>query len=203
MHCICKINLQICFWCWNFFGIFFWNFFFFWNFWRIFWNFFLQNFFFENLKKKKKFLKDMRLREMMKCWASSPCLNCVGWQDMSLTEDRASSPCLDCIGWQDMRVVSGRASSPCLNCMGWQDTSLTVAKEDRASSPYLNCIGWQDKSSSRWSFPMSGGMASSLRAGQADCRSEEPQCSVNCIYTIRMLPNWPHSRTASSWSLGW
>ena len=52
-------------------------------------------------------------------------------------------------------------SSPCLNCMGWQDTSLTVAKEDRASSPYLNCIGWQDKSSSGWSFPMSGGMASS------------------------------------------
>ena len=106
--------------------------------------------------------QDMRLTEMMKCRASSPCLNCVGWQDMSLTEDRASSPCLDCIGWQDMRLVSGRASSPCLNCMGWQDTSLTVAKKDRASSPYLNCIGWQDKSSSRWSFPMSGGMASPL-----------------------------------------
>ena len=94
-------------------------------------------------------------------WTAPPCLNCVGWQDISLTEDRASSPCLDCVGWQDMRLVSGRASSPCLNCMGWQDTSLTVAKEDRASSPYLNCIGWQDKSSSRWSFPMSGGMASS------------------------------------------
>ena len=103
----------------------------------------------------------MHLTETMKCRASSPCLNCVGWQDISLTEDRASSPCLDCVGWQDMRLVSGRASSPCLNCMGWQDTSLTVAKEDRASSPYLNCIGWQDKSSSRWSFPMSGGMASS------------------------------------------
>ena len=103
----------------------------------------------------------MRLTETMKCRASSPCLNCVGWQDISLTEDRASSPCLDCVGWQDMRLVSGRASSPCLNCMGWQDTSLTVAKEDRASSPYLNCVGWQDKSSSRWSFPMSGGMASS------------------------------------------
>ena len=103
----------------------------------------------------------MRLTEMMKCRGSSPCLNCVGWQDISLTEDRASSPCLDCVGWQDMRLVLGRASSPCLNCMGWQDTSLTVAKEDRASSPYLNCIGWQDKSSSRWSFLMSGGMASS------------------------------------------
>ena len=87
----------------------------------------------------------MRLTETMKCRASSPCLNCVGWQDISLTEDRASSPCLDCVGWQDMRLVSGRASSPCLNCMGWQDTSLTVAKEDRASSPYLNCVGWQDK----------------------------------------------------------
>ena len=104
--------------------------------------------------------------------ASSPCLNCMGWQDTSLTvakEDRASSPYLncigwqdksssrwsfpmsggmasspylDCVGWQDMRLVSGRASSPCLNCMGWQDTSWTVAKEDRASSPYLNCIGW-------------------------------------------------------------
>ena len=97
--------------------------------------------------------QDMRLTEMMKCRASYPCLNCVGWQDISLTEGRASSPCLDCVGWQDMRLVSGRASSPCLNCMGWQDTSLTVAKEDRASSPYLNCIGWQDKSSSRWSFP--------------------------------------------------
>ena len=75
----------------------------------------------------------MGLTETMKCRASSPCLNCVGWQDMSLTEGRASSPCLDCVGWQDMRLVSGRASSPCLNCMGWQDTSLTVAKEDRAS----------------------------------------------------------------------
>ena len=73
----------------------------------------------------------MRLTETMKCRASSPCLNCVGWQDISLAEDRASSPCLDCVGWQDMRLVSGRASSPCLNCMGWQDTSLTVAKEDR------------------------------------------------------------------------
>ena len=87
----------------------------------------------------------MRLTETMKCQGSSPCLNCVGWQDISLTEDRASSPCLDCVGWQDMRLVLGRASSPCLNCMGWQDTSLTVAKEDRTSSPYLNCIGWQDK----------------------------------------------------------
>ena len=106
--------------------------------------------------------QDMCLTETMKCRGSSPCLNCVGWQDMSLTEDRASSPCLDCVGWQDMRLVLGRASSPCLNCMGWQDRSLTVAKEDRASSPYLNCIGWQDKSSSRWSFLMSGGMASSL-----------------------------------------
>ena len=86
--------------------------------------------------------QDMRLTETMKCRASSPCLNCVGWQDMSLTEGRASSPCHDCVGWQDMRLVSGRASSPCLNCMGWQDTSLTVAKEDRASSPYLSCIGW-------------------------------------------------------------
>ena len=89
--------------------------------------------------------QDMCLTETMKCRASSPCLNCVGWQDMSLTEGRASSPCLDCMGWQDMRLVSGRASSPCLNCMGWQDTSLTVAKEDRASSPYLNCVGRQDK----------------------------------------------------------
>ena len=103
----------------------------------------------------------MCLTETMKCRGSSPCLHCVGWQDITLTEDRASSPCLDCVGWQDMRLVLGRASSPCLNCMGWQDTSLTVAKEDRASSPYLNCIGWQDKSSSRWSFLMSGGMASS------------------------------------------
>ena len=149
--------------------------------------------------------QDMSLTEG---WASSPCLDCVGWQDMSfaeMMEGRASSPCLNCVGWQDMcltEMMEGQASSPCLKCMGWQDTSLTVAKEDRASSPYLNCIGWQDKSSSRWSFPMSGGMASSLRAGQADCRSEEPQCSVNCICTIRMLPNWPHSHTDSSWSLG-
>ena len=140
--------------------------------------------------------QDMCLTETMKCRVSSPCLNCVGWQDISLTEGRASSPCLDCVGWQDMRLVSGQASSPCLNCMGWQDTSLTVV-EDRASSPYLNCIGWLDKSSSRWSFPMIGVLPLGL-----NCRSEEPQCSVNCICTIRMLPNWPRSRTASSWSLG-
>ena len=81
-------------------------------------------------------------------------------------------------------VMTSQASSPCLNCMGWQDTSLTVAKEDRASSPYLNCIGWQDKSSSRWSFPKSGGMAFSLRTGQGDWRIEEPQYSVICIWDI-------------------
>ena len=126
----------------------------------------------------------MCLTEMMKCRGSSPCLNCVGWQDITLTKDRASSPCLDCVGWQDMRLVLGRASSPCLNCMGWQDRSLTVAKEDRASSPYLNCIGWQDKRSSRWSFLMSGGMAFSLRTGKGDWRSEEPQYFVICIWDI-------------------
>ena len=64
--------------------------------------------------------------------ASSPCLNCMGWQDMSLTvakEDRASSPYLNCIGRQDKS--SSRWSFPMSGGM--------------ASSPYLNCVGWQDK----------------------------------------------------------
>ena len=47
---------------------------------------------------------------------------------MSLTEGRASSPCLDCVGWQALggRIrahldISSQASSPYLNCIGWQD----------------------------------------------------------------------------------
>ena len=47
---------------------------------------------------------------------------------MSLTEGRASSPCLNCMGWQDMSlavVSKDQASSPYLNCVGWQD-KLTV-----------------------------------------------------------------------------
>ena len=64
--------------------------------------------------------------------ASSPCLNCMGWQDTSLAvvkEDRASSPYLNCVGWQDKS--SSRWSFPTSGGM--------------ASSPYLNCVGWQDK----------------------------------------------------------
>ena len=86
---------------------------------------------------------------MMNCRASSHCLNCMGWQDMSLTEGWASSPCLDCVGWQDMsfaEMMEGRASSPCLNCVGWQDMCLTEMMEGQASSPCLNCMGWQDMS---------------------------------------------------------
>ena len=54
--------------------------------------------------------------------ASSPYLNCVGWQDMCLTETmkcRGSSPCLNCVGWQDITLTEDRASSPCLDCVRW------------------------------------------------------------------------------------
>ena len=65
---------------------------------------------------------------------------------------RASSPYLNCVGWQDMRLTvakKDRASSPYLNCIGWQDKSSSrwsfPMSGGMASPPYLNCVGWQDK----------------------------------------------------------
>ena len=64
---------------------------------------------------------------MIKGPASSPCLNCVGWQDMSLTVVRKiEGPPLI------LTVLGGR-------------TRAHLDNSSQASSPYLNCIGWQDK----------------------------------------------------------
>ena len=66
---------------------------------------------------------------------------------MSLTEGRASSPCLNCVGWQDMSfTVVRKIERPphILTVLGGR-TRAHLDNSFQASYPYLNCIGWQDK----------------------------------------------------------
>ena len=66
---------------------------------------------------------------------------------MSLTEGRASSPCLNCVGWQDTSLtVARKIERPplILTVLGGR-TRAHLDNSSQASSPYLNCVGWQDK----------------------------------------------------------
>ena len=66
---------------------------------------------------------------------------------MSLTEGRASSPCLNCMGWQDTSLtIMRKIERPplILTVLGGR-TRAHLDNSSQASSPYLNCVGWQDK----------------------------------------------------------
>ena len=66
---------------------------------------------------------------------------------MSLTEGRASSPCLNCVGWQDTSLtIMRKIERPplILTVLGGR-TRVHLDNSSQASSPYLNCVGWQDK----------------------------------------------------------
>ena len=66
---------------------------------------------------------------------------------MSLTEGRASSPCLNCVGWQDtsLTVVRKIERPPLVLTVLGGRTRAHLNNSSQASSPYLNCVGWQDK----------------------------------------------------------
>ena len=66
---------------------------------------------------------------------------------MSLTEGRASSPCLNCVGWQDtsLTVVRKIERPPLVLTVLGGRTRAHLDNSSQASSPYLNCVGWQDK----------------------------------------------------------
>ena len=66
---------------------------------------------------------------------------------MSLTEGRASSPCLNCVGWQDtsLTVVRKIERPPLILTELGGRTRAHLDNSSHASSPYLNCVGWQDK----------------------------------------------------------
>ena len=66
---------------------------------------------------------------------------------MSLTEGRASFPCLNCVGWQDtsLTVVRKIKRPPLILTVLGGRTRAHLDNSSLASSPYLNCVGWQDK----------------------------------------------------------
>ena len=66
---------------------------------------------------------------------------------MSLTEGRASSPCLNCMGWQDtsLTVVRKIERPPLILTVLGGRTRAHLNNSSQASTPYLNCVGWQDK----------------------------------------------------------
>ena len=66
---------------------------------------------------------------------------------MSLTEGRASSPCLNCLRWQDisLTVVKKIGCPPLILTVLGGRTRAHLDNSSQAPSSYLNCIGWQDK----------------------------------------------------------
>ena len=66
---------------------------------------------------------------------------------VSMIEGRASSPCLNCVGWQDMSltVVRKIERPPLILTVLGGRTRAHLDNSSQASSPYLNCVGWQDK----------------------------------------------------------
>ena len=74
----------------------------------------------------------------------------TSWQmdfPVSMIEGRASSPCLNCVGWQDMSftVVRKIERPPLILTVLGGRTRAHLDNSSQGSSPYLNCVGWQDK----------------------------------------------------------
>ena len=56
-----------------------------------------------------------------------------------------TSPCLNCVGWQDILTVVLTEHPPLILTVLGGRTRAHLDNSSQASSPYLYCVGWQDK----------------------------------------------------------
>ena len=110
---------------------------------------------------------------------------------MSLTECQASSPCLNCMGWQDtsLTVVRKIERPPLILTVLGGRTRAHLDNSSQASSPYLNCVGWQDKPTVELSMVLDVALSGchNLASSPFWCR----QSTIDSLLCIRdITPFW-------------